>query len=230
MNRALQWIWSIYKVAVNKIGWVLLSIWMFLWIRWQLIVAIVVYGAVIWATAHYYFPEPLKTEVFYVATRPLDLNRRLLPDDIGRPSSWPGSWGLFLPDRETLEGKYVTAECIPAGRPIGPARLQLSPHLPIDEAGYRPVIFPLDKQPQLSDLLNANSYVDLVDADAAPIAPNLRVHAIVCPKLRSGQKTTPACYAILAVPVAKEPPVSSRMASLRLVPTQAPNVKKKGGC
>jgi hypothetical protein len=214
VNHLFQWIWSLCKVAVNKIGWVLLSIWMFLWLRWQLIVVIILYGAVVWAVA------PSKTEVFYVATQTLDRNHRLLPDDIGRPTSGPGTWGWFLPDRETLEGKYVT-ECIPAGEAIEPARLQLWPDLTID-AAHRLVIFLLDKQPQLSDFLNANSYVDVMGADAAPVAPKVRVHAVVCPKPRSGDKTTPACYALLAVSVQNEPAVSGKIASLRLVPTQPP--------
>jgi hypothetical protein len=192
----------------------------FLWIRWQLIVLTILYAAAVWAVAHYYI-ESSTLEVSYIATRPLDQNRRLLPDDIGRPISGPGTWGWFLPDRETLEGRYVKKH-IPPGHPIESSNLQPLPDLIVD-AHHRPVIFPLEKQPQLSAFLNANSYVDVMGNAPPPVASQVRIHAVICLTSLPSDKSNPPCYAILAVPTANEPALSAgKIAMFRLVPTPPP--------
>jgi hypothetical protein len=192
----------------------------FLWTRWQLIVLTMLYAAAVWVVAHYYI-EPSTLEVSYIATRPLDQNRRLLPDDIERPTSGPGRWGWFLSDRGLFEGKYVS-KYIPAKDAIESSSLQALPDLTLD-VHHRPVIFPLQTQPQLAVFLNANSYVDVMGKAPQPLVSRVRVHALICLKANPGDKTNPPCYAILAVPAATEAALAAeKTATLRLVPTPPP--------
>jgi hypothetical protein len=181
-----------------------------------LIVLTALYACSVGAVVYYCKWTPV-ARVCYISTRQLPPNHRLVPGDITRPPSGPGAWGWSLPDRESLEGKYVT-DLIPPGEPVQLDRLQLSPDLTVGDC-YRPTIFPLDKQPQLSDLLNANSYVDVTDTDAVLKLAKVRVHGVVCPKPNLGDKVTQACYAILAVPADKQASLADKSASLRLVPT-----------
>jgi hypothetical protein len=159
------------------------------------------------------FPASWRTRLNYVAKKDLDANFRISEADLGRPAGFPGNWGWFLPDRNSLIGKYVKHPIL-SGESIDTPILQELPD-PTAGDGFGLVVFPLDKQKNLCNVLNTGSYVDVTD-NATDIVSGVRVSAIANPP--GADLATQSCFAILEVDRRDEPKlVPDKLASLQLV-------------
>lgn len=158
------------------------------------------------------FPASWQRKLNYVAKKDLDANYRVAEADIGRPAGFPGDWGWFLPDRNTIIGKYAR-QALASGEAIDSGILRAQPVLTVGD-GFGLVIFPLDKQKNVCSFLNAGSYVDVADS-ASVVVPGLRVSAIAYPP---GADVGSQCFAILEVDRRGEPKLApDKLASFHLV-------------
>jgi hypothetical protein len=178
-------------------------------IRRELILPITLYFIALAFWLLYGFPGPWRdspaswrAELSYAASKQLEANHLLVADDLALPQAIPGAWGWFLPDRDTLVGKYVKAR-ISQKQEIAAANLREQPG-PVDDKSLGLVVFPLDKQAQLCNILDAGSYVDVMGPKDV-VALRVRVHAIGPPSLVQTDKPSGSCFALLEVAEEKEP-------------------------
>jgi hypothetical protein len=191
-----------------------------IWVRRELVIVVTLYLSLVAALIVYRFPGSWKdfpaswrVRLNYIAARQLEANHQLRDEDMLRPRSIPGAWGWFLPDRGSLNGKYVVHE-ISGNQDIDPSNLQEQPDLAIDDK-FRLVSFPLDKQVQLCSLLNSGSHVDVMGAKEPVDA--VRVHAVVRLSAPTEKPGAP-CFVLLEVEKAKEPLLApDQLATLHLV-------------
>jgi hypothetical protein len=192
--------------------------------RWQLLVVVGIYLVAISVLG--YLRVDRSTDVSYVAARELPPNHLLRDEDFTRPTSGAGAWGWFLPDRDTVVGRYVAMNGVQKDKPIMPATLLAIPALPT-APGARAVFVPLDAQPHLSTFLNAGRNVSVVgpgtpaggnvSATVTVVAPRTTVSAVVCPKPADPK----SCYAILTVSPSEEANMTGdKLGKLRLIPVQ----------
>jgi hypothetical protein len=172
----------------------------------------------------------------FTATRKLAKNHRVQANELGRPTSWPGSWGWLLPDPNRLIDKYVSVD-VDKGEDIDEARVQPQPDLNPKE-NFRTIIFPVNNQPLLCQYLDAETYIDVMPAQPAsgtPLAtppafsgiPQVRVVAVGLQSAATDSKAPPPCFVILEIPRDMEANLEpNKLANLHLVlrpkPTPSP--------
>jgi hypothetical protein len=178
---------------------------------------VVAYSATVFLIVRF-CTTPNLSNLHYVASKKLLKNHRLVAADIQVPTCGPGRWGWFLPDRDSLEGKYVTSE-IPQSRVISIENLSDFPDVQL-HANLRPVVFPLETQQQLAQFLDADSIVDVLGTESEPLAGTVRVHAVVCQSVVNGDKNPSPCYAILELSQQQEIAISKLKEKMRLVLTK----------
>jgi len=131
----------------------------------------------------------------YIATRDLPAGHRLHAGDFSYDPPVPAGERNQLPSWSVPVGKYVVGRHL-ANKAIARADLSSVPVIQPgkDETGkdMLPYWFPLPKQSDLADVLDADSRVDI--CSGLCVAQNVRVMSIVC-----SRATPPDCYAALAL-------------------------------
>jgi len=210
-------------------------------------IAVVVYAALM-ALVEAVFTDCHHPPGTYIAATTLARNHRIAAGDLRRPFEWPSSMGWYLPDRTSMEGKYVVGNLIGACEPVSESSVRSGPDLHPDPE-LTLVSLPLTAESQLARMLDAGSTVEIQSAqkpppqqsepnatpDAGKVNPpqnpaggpppspiTASVHAILCDAPTGQDKTTTPCYAILAVPASIEQYIAAQKESIRLLPKTIP--------